>query len=56
MFISEDFLEEICLKVYNRSNLASHDDFGGIFIYCNKCDTEWHLLLIKQWSVLSMNC
>ena len=27
--------------------ITSQDDCGGIFIYCNKCDTEWHLLLIK---------
>ena len=55
MCISEDF-EEIFLKVYNQKYtligvieryITSHDDFGGIFIYCNKCDTEWHLLLIK---------
>ena len=55
MCISED-LEEIFLKVYNQKYtlvgvieryITSHDDFGGIFIYCNKCDTEWHLLLIK---------
>ena len=55
MCISED-LEEIFLKVYNQKYtligviehyITSHDDFGGIFIYCHKCDTEWHLLLIQ---------
>ena len=43
--------EEIFLKVYNqtyfnKSNLTLVD-FGGIFNYCNKCDTECHIFLIK---------
>lgn len=55
MCISED-LEELFLKVYNQKYtligvieryITSHDDFGGIFVYCDKCETEWHLLLIK---------
>ena len=54
MCISE-YPEEIFLSLQSKIYLigvieryiASHDDFGGIFIYSNKYDTEWHLLLIK---------
>ena len=52
MCISE-YLEEIYNQKYAligviERYITFHYDFGGIFIYCNKCDTEWHLLLIKS--------
>ena len=52
-----DPLESSFLKVYNHKYtligtieryLTTSDEFSSIYILCDKCDTEWHTLLLKS--------